>query len=101
MKRKSPRVENSKQQDSSRKRRASGRNGSGNGNGNGGNPHEEKVFEDQPAIATLLSGAGGRQQRSHDLDRTKVLSALAALKKGGFSTGLPIDLGGIEGRVAD
>jgi len=99
MKRKSPSVENAKQ-GSSRKHRAAARNGNGNGNGHTENAHDAKVFADQPAIETLLGNAGGRR-RSSELDKTKLLGALAALKKGDFSTRLPIDLDGVEGKIAD
>jgi HAMP domain-containing protein len=106
MKRKPPAVENAKSPAPLRKRRASSRNGhangNGNGNGNGDNnaAAEKEVFDGQPAIETLLAGAGGRR-RSPELDKAKLLGALAALKKGDFSARLPIDLDGVEGKIAD
>jgi len=86
MKRKPPAVENAKSPAPLRKRRASSRNGhangNGNGNGNGDNnaAAEKEVFDGQPAIETLLAGAGGRR-RSPELDKAKLLGALAAIDR--------------------
>src|SRR5690606_21818932 len=46
--------------------------------------------------ATLSDGDGGR-----GLNAAELLAALRALKKGDFSVQLPIDLTGLDGKIAD
>jgi HAMP domain-containing protein/signal transduction histidine kinase/CheY-like chemotaxis protein len=76
-------------------------NGNGNGNGNG---HAKKVssrvevLEGQPSITAILAG---RQTDGNSLDKAMLLTALTALKKGDFSVRLPIDLEGMDGKIAD
>src|SRR5436190_23805725 len=89
--RRSPRVIGGKSNGIERKRSANGRNGRNGGNGHDGEGQiDEKLFEAQPVIETLL----GHRDRSHkgDLDKAQLLAALTALKKGEFSVRLPIDL---------
>src|SRR5438067_700425 len=100
------------------RKRAGARNGHrGNGSGNGhsgadgegaAGGTEQKLFEAQPVIETLLgasAGAGAPRGRAaalvHELDKAQLLAALTALKKGDFSARLPIDLDGIHGKIAD
>src|ERR1700722_20160196 len=59
------------------------RSGIGNGNGNG-NGHNK-------------AGAAG----DHTLEKTELLHALLAFKKGDFSVRLPFDLEGVDGKIAD
>jgi methyl-accepting chemotaxis protein len=106
MKSKSSSVENSKNAPN-RKKRAPSRNGIGNGKAAHGNGHgngdgdavQNDIFDGQPPITQLLA-RGGRNP-SRELDKAKLLTALAALKKGDFSARLPMDLEGIEGKIAD
>src|SRR5437870_11098208 len=92
------------------RKRAGARNGHrGNGSGNGhsgadgegaAQGTEQKLFEAQPVIETLLGasaaggGAGAQRGRAavlmRELDKAQLLSALTALKKGDFSARLPI-----------
>jgi HAMP domain-containing protein len=101
MKSKSSNIENSKASPV-RKKRAASRNGNGktsHGNGNGDSASHNDVFDSQPPISQLLA-RGGRHP-SRELDKAKLLGALSALKKGDFSARLPLDLEGIEGKIAD
>ena len=66
------------------KRSTAGGNGNGNGNGNG-----HGVDGD------------GHGRRGPVLDRASLLSALLSLKKGDFDVRLPIDLEGVDGKIAD
>jgi HAMP domain-containing protein/signal transduction histidine kinase/CheY-like chemotaxis protein len=120
MKRKAPRIGSPKSPvtPATRKRGANGRNGNGNGNGHGGDGQvrggdgdgttlhrpagDDKVFVDQPRIETLLGGRrGGGRGSVAELDKGQLLSALTALKKGDFSARLPLDLEGVDGKIAD
>src|SRR6478752_2771822 len=97
MKRKSPRIE-SRQSPAPRKRPRAASNGHRNGNGDG----DSKVFDGQPPIEKLLAASRrGAGNNGHDLDRTHLLAALTALRKGDFSARLPIDLEGLDGKIAD
>jgi HAMP domain-containing protein/signal transduction histidine kinase/DNA-binding response OmpR family regulator len=74
------------------------RNGAGNGHGKSSAP-DDVVLKDQPEIAELL----GRERidAGKRLERTALLSALTAFKKGDFSVRLPADLDGMDGKIAD
>src|SRR5256885_7469207 len=85
------------------RKRAGGRNGNGNGNGHSGGDSdaaaaggtEQKLFEAQPVIETLLGASAGAPRgraaaMMHELDKAQLLTALTALKKGDFSARLPI-----------
>src|SRR5437868_3984605 len=75
-------------------------NGNGNGHGPGhGSGHDARQ-----------SGIGGEGQRfGHDtgdangrmLGQTTLLTALLRFRKGDFSVRLPVDLQGVEGKIAD
>ena len=107
MKRKSPRVEAIKSP-ARAKRRTAGRNGNGNGHSNENvatgtveaNHSDEKLFEAQPAIETLLGPSRGRGA-ADELEPARLLAALTTLKKGDFTARLPIDLEGVAGKIAD
>ncbi|HSU66617.1 MAG TPA: HAMP domain-containing protein, partial [Tepidisphaeraceae bacterium] len=82
--------------------RKGGQTGNGHGNGNGksgrGN-HESETLEGQPPIARIL-GLGNRDD-GHTLDKKTLLAGLLAFKRGDFSARLPIDLEGMDGKIAD
>ncbi|MGH7214791.1 MAG: HAMP domain-containing protein, partial [Tepidisphaeraceae bacterium] len=59
------------------------------------------VFAEQPPIATLLGADRGGNGHSRPLDRSQLLGALLALKKGDFSVRLSIDHEGMDGKIAD
>ncbi|HZL37436.1 MAG TPA: HAMP domain-containing protein [Tepidisphaeraceae bacterium] len=52
----------------------------------------------QPSISTILSA---KADQGPVLDKTQLLMALLAFKKGDFSARLPIDLEGMDGKIAD
>ncbi len=58
----------------------------------------EESLEGQPSIAELL---GGRKGEGDQLDKTMLLTALSALKRGDFTARLPVDLPGMDGKIAD
>src|ERR1043166_7600210 len=57
------------------------------------------VMDEQPSIGQLLAAAPAEDGKQ--LDRTTLLAALRAFKNGDFSIRLPIDLEGIDGKIAD
>ena len=74
----------------------------GNGNGKRKEPRagqDGETLDGQPPIETLLgltrNAAGG------ELDKKTLLTALLAFRKGDFSARLPIDLAGMDGKIAD
>src|SRR5213080_301433 len=75
----------------------------GNGNGNAAHAiethetHDEQL-KGQPSILSLLTPPDGRLQ---ELDKKILLAALIAFKKGDFSARLPVDLEGMDGKIAD
>src|SRR5437868_697138 len=104
------------------------RHGAGNGHGNGhgsahgadgdgdaaahvathkprGRREVREALEGQPPIAAILAGAAsdgeGRGRMGRGLDRARLLSALLSFKKGDFDVRLPIDLEGVDGKIAD
>jgi HAMP domain-containing protein len=97
------------------------KNGNGNGHRNGGNGNgrgkaaaavasaptgrrrDDDVLAEQPPITELLRKAGGRMKPSQDggLQKTKLLEALLDFKRGDFTARLPVDLEGIDGKIAD
>ncbi|WP_428938558.1 HAMP domain-containing protein [Fontivita pretiosa] len=61
-----------------------------------------------PIFSTLLPDRAPARQREQErpangrhLDKTQLLEALLAFKKGDFSVRLPIDLDGVDGKIAD
>ena len=62
-------------------------------------PGRPEVLEGQPAITEILGL--GRAAGRGELDKKTLLTALLAFKKGDFSARLPIDLDGIDGKIAD
>ena len=60
---------------------------------------DARVLQDQPPIDVLLRG--DRASEHETLDRKTLLAALLAFKKGDFSVRLPIDLEGMDGKIAD
>jgi len=82
----------------SRAAKASKSNRSHDGNGlRSGSSHQE-ALSDQPSIAEIL---GGSQSSNDQLSKKMLLTALLALKKGDFSARLPLDLPGMDGKIAD
>jgi HAMP domain-containing protein/signal transduction histidine kinase/DNA-binding response OmpR family regulator len=49
----------------------------------------------------LIRGRNGKGESSHELNKSTLLLALLAFKKGNFSVRLPIDLEGMDGKIAD
>ncbi|MDB5356841.1 MAG: diguanylate cyclase, partial [Phycisphaerales bacterium] len=78
------------------KGRGTARNGSSNGHS------EQEVLTGQPSIEAMLARSPRAQQPQEEgLDRKQLLAALIAFKKGDFSVRLPIDLDGMDGKIAD
>jgi HAMP domain-containing protein/signal transduction histidine kinase/CheY-like chemotaxis protein len=67
------------------------------GNGQRRQSSEESLVG-QPSIAELLGAPKGE---SDQLSKTVLLAALMALKKGDFTARLPLDLTGMDGKIAD
>ena len=91
---------NGKSADGSRGAARSNGNGPSPRNGNGnGKRHEPRpeTLTGQPPITTLL----GVRSEGKVLDKSELLAALVAFKKGDFSARLPVDLDGIDGKIAD
>src|SRR4051812_23053469 len=104
-------------------KRPSGGNGHGNGQGNGHGPegdghapahvapHKPRgrrevrdALDGQPPIAAILAAASdgdGRGRAGRGLDRARLLSALLLFRKGDFDVRLPVDLEGVDGKIAD
>jgi signal transduction histidine kinase/HAMP domain-containing protein/CheY-like chemotaxis protein len=111
-----PKTGTSREQKSTMKRHTAG-NGNGNGHGHDGagqtraaarqprgRREVREALDGQPPIAAILGavaadGDGRRPGRS--LDRAQLLSALLSFKKGDFDVRLPIDLDGVDGKIAD
>jgi methyl-accepting chemotaxis protein len=83
-----------------------------NGHRNGGAASraaakDAEVLMDQPPISEILRAGGARSdglrsvRDGKELDKTTVLTALVAFRKGDFSARLPIDLEGMDGKIAD
>ncbi|HEY2586743.1 MAG TPA: HAMP domain-containing protein, partial [Tepidisphaeraceae bacterium] len=88
------------------KKSASGNRGKGghdahtNGNGNGkSGRHQPERLEGRPPIAQLLGFS--KTPDGRPLDKKTLLTALLAFKRGDFSARLPIDLEGMDGKIAD
>src|SRR6478672_2990993 len=93
----------------------------GNGSGNGHRKartkataeaeQEREALTGQPDITAILKGGGGdgavatmdsvRARNVKELDKTTLLTALLAFRKGDFSIRLPVDLDGMDGKIAD
>src|SRR5829696_1016847 len=84
-------------------RDGNGRDGHGNGRAKGATVargrREEDVLDGQPPIAELL--VSQRMKVGKQLDKTMLLSALMAFKKGDFRARLPVDLEAVDGKIAD
>ncbi|MEA2733915.1 MAG: hypothetical protein QOE14_366, partial [Humisphaera sp.] len=63
----------------------------------------EEVLEGQPPISELLQRSGGRMRPSAEggLQKSKLLEALLAFKRGDFRARLSVDLEGTDGKIAD
>src|SRR5439155_15886923 len=67
---------------------------------------DEEVLRQQPRITDLLQ-VGNRRAKAAvpppdgALSRTQLLEALIAFRKGDFSLRLPVDLEGMDGKIAD
>src|SRR5947207_2443171 len=85
--------------------KARGNGSRGNGTGTQRRVAPRESLPDQPSIATLLSAPPpplrAPAAETAGLDKASLLTALAAFKKGDFSVRLPVDLGGIDGKIAD
>ncbi|HWE03698.1 MAG TPA: HAMP domain-containing protein [Tepidisphaeraceae bacterium] len=77
----------------------SSRNGGGDGRAKSAASDDGGVLHDQPSIAELLGRE--RVDAGKRLERTALLSALTAFKKGDFSVRLPSDLDGMDGKIAE
>ncbi len=76
-----------------------GGNGKGNARGKAATaPTQVETLQDQPSIAAILAGPASS---SGKLDRTRLLAALTAFKMGDFSVRMPVDLEGLDGKIAD
>src|SRR5437868_5167027 len=104
------------QKQSAARRSATNKPSNGNGNGNGQSrgkaaaraqgPREAEVLTGQPPIVSLIAGARARGaigdvKTDGKLDKAMLLAALIAFKKGDFSVRMPLDLTGIDGKIAD
>jgi HAMP domain-containing protein/signal transduction histidine kinase/DNA-binding response OmpR family regulator len=72
-----------------------------NNEGNGlrsGSSHSQESLSGQPSIAEIL---GGPHTSTDQLSKKMLLTALIALKKGDFTARLPLDLPGMDGKIAD
>ncbi|HEV7300675.1 MAG TPA: HAMP domain-containing protein [Tepidisphaeraceae bacterium] len=91
-------------------------NGHVNGNGNGQssrNGHSSKPkgngsgratvdpLKDQPRVEIVMPPVASDGRRRKELDQGQLLTALRAFKKGDFSVRLPVDLEGLDGKIAD
>ncbi len=74
-----------------------GRNDGGNGNGHRSS-QAESALTDQPSITEILRTPKAEPEA---LNKTMLLRALLALKKGDFTARLPLDLPGMDGKIAD
>ncbi|HZN67122.1 MAG TPA: HAMP domain-containing protein, partial [Tepidisphaeraceae bacterium] len=110
---------------SSESRKPGGGNGLGHGNGHApgrdgdGDVHAPRpaqprgrrevgeVLDGQPPIDAILGatppahGRLGRDGRGRSIEKTELLTALLAFRKGDFSVRLPVDLDGVDGKIAD
>ena len=78
-------------------RSTKGDNKSGRGDGNGHDrPRRPEELTGQPSIIDLLG-----PQMTPELSKKILLTALIALKKGDFTARLPVDLPGMDGKIAD
>jgi methyl-accepting chemotaxis protein len=67
--------------------------------GNGQRPQPQSdSLTDQPSIMDIL---GGHKGEPDQLSKKMLLTALMALKKGDFTARLPVDLSGMDGKIAD
>jgi HAMP domain-containing protein/signal transduction histidine kinase/DNA-binding response OmpR family regulator len=91
-------------------REASRQNGNGNGkpqSPNRSRAKDQEVLTDQPNISEILTAGDTsalepmRSRKSKELDKTTLLTALLAFKKGDFSVRLPVDLEGMDGKIVD
>src|SRR4051812_30208512 len=91
------------------------RNGNGKGNGHAtttrrgrkvapGSASRREILDGQPPIHQILAAAApghdGELGHGH-LDKAALLNALMAFRKGDFTVRLPVDLEGVDGKIAD
>jgi HAMP domain-containing protein/signal transduction histidine kinase/CheY-like chemotaxis protein len=70
-----------------------------NGNGNGRDAQPLEPLPGQPPIMSLISDRN--KSREGEINKTQLLEALIAFKKGNFAARLPVDLEGVDGKIAD
>jgi HAMP domain-containing protein/signal transduction histidine kinase/DNA-binding response OmpR family regulator len=78
------------------------RNGNGDGNGNGHSARNIAIHE--PTLRSTAqphAGNGDRADEHRHLEKRALLEALLAFRKGDFSIRLPVDLAGVDGKIAD
>jgi HAMP domain-containing protein/signal transduction histidine kinase/CheY-like chemotaxis protein len=64
-------------------------------------PSGDEQVPGQPPILTLLTDRFGTARDGRYLSKSQLLEALVAFKKGDFSHRLPVDLEGVDGKIAD
>src|SRR4051794_27096384 len=114
-----PKTGTSRNPKSTIKRHTTDGNGNGNGNGHDGDGHAathsratrqprgrrevREALDGQPPIAAILGVAadGDGRRPGRTLERSQILAALLGFKKGDFDVRLPIDLDGVDGKIAD
>ncbi len=74
------------------------RSENGNGSGNSRRRAAEETLDGQPSIMQILGSQKGELEQ---LNKTTLLTALLALKKGDFTARLPMDLPGMDGKISD
>ena len=68
---------------------------SGNGNG------QRRAKNGAPVRKSVMTAPEPAAEGSDQLNKTQLLEALLAFKKGDFSVRLPVDLPGVDGKIAD
>jgi HAMP domain-containing protein/signal transduction histidine kinase/CheY-like chemotaxis protein len=89
---------------SARKSASTSKAKNGNGHSNGNSKHARpprEVFDGQPPIERILGMGQSKDEHALALDKKTLLNALLAFKRGDFSARLPIDLEGMDGKIAD
>ncbi|HEX8521656.1 MAG TPA: HAMP domain-containing protein [Tepidisphaeraceae bacterium] len=72
--------------------------GNGNGHTRGAQRVRRDVLDEQPPITEILRAA---PHHGRELDKSTLLATLRAFKNGDFSVRLPLDLDGMDGKIAD
>jgi HAMP domain-containing protein len=79
------------------------RNGrrSSSGNGHSAESATAEVMPEQASIGSILSDRDAAPRSTAQLNKTQLLEALLAFRKGDFNARLPVDLEGVDGKIAD